>query len=87
MRAALAAFGHHHGERLGLARLQPAQPRHRRFVARVAEEMEAAEALERDDAAGAEAVGDGGDLRVEPAGRSSRQAIGSAWKRRFDGSA
>ena len=58
--------GHHHGERLGLARLAPAQPRHRRFVARVADQMEAAEALERDDAAGAEAIGDVGDLRVEP---------------------
>ena len=44
-------IGDHHGKGFGLARLAAAQRRHRRLVARVANEVEAAEPLERDDAA------------------------------------
>ena len=43
-------IGDHHRERFCVARLAPAEARHRRLVMRVAEEMEAAEPLQRHDA-------------------------------------
>ena len=45
--------GRHHRERLFVALLALAQPRHRLGLARIADELEAAQALERDDAASA----------------------------------
>ena len=79
--------GHHHRERLGLARLAPAQARHRRFVARVADQVEAAEALERDDAALARGARRSSAISASSFGPQRGQAIGSAWKRRLAGSA
>ena len=58
-------IGDHHREGLGVARLAPAQARHRRLVAGVAEEVEAAEALERDDSALLQQRRDVRDRRAE----------------------
>ena len=98
-RAQRRDVGHHHGERLLLARLALAQPRDRRRVARIAGEMEAAQALDRDDLAAREARErrgdrvDAGDRRAVAHRRSASrgphagQALGSAWKRRSRGDA
>ena len=67
----------HHGEGLGVARLAAAQVRDRGLVARVAQEMEAAEALQRDNSAAriAAAASATGGLSCGP---QRGQAIGSA---------
>ena len=69
---ALAALSDHHRERLGLARLARPQPRDRRLVARVADQMKAADALHRDDPAGrdASAIVSIGDVDARPAARA-----------------
>ncbi len=74
MAARRLGVGHHDGERLGVAALAPAQLPHRRLVARVRHEVEAAEALHSEERALAEPL-DGEahrvlrlDRRAEPIG-------------------
>ena len=69
MRVERGFRGDHHRERLGVAPLAPAQLGDRGLVARVAQQMIAAEALQRDDAAGAQPRHDLGDRMTEPAAR------------------
>ena len=95
-------IGDHDRERLVAALLARAKPGHRRLVGGVAGEVVAADALDRDDAAGARASAgprEGGSSpmrrarRVPPArptsssaGPQSWQAMVCAWKRRSAGS-
>ena len=51
-------IGNHDRERLGLARFPPAQRRDRRLVARVAQQMKTADALQRDDPSVTQCRGD-----------------------------
>ena len=95
-------IGDHHRERLVVARLAPAQLGDRRLVGGIDGQVEAADALHRDDLARPQR-GDGGlAARPSPArsalavaasvcvqrsrGPQSGQALGCAWKRRSVGS-
>ena len=85
--------GGHQRERLVLAVLARAQRRHRGLVVCPAREVVAAEALHREDRAGARAApaaarpGRPSSARPDaPAARSRGQAFGCAWKRRSRGS-
>ena len=79
--------GDHHGERLGLARLAPAQLAPPRLSLRASQmRWKPPRPLSATMPPVANAVGDVGDLGVELRA-AARQAIGSAWKRRLAGSA
>ena len=72
-------------ERLLLAVLARAQPRDRLLVRRVAGEVVAAEALDREDPAARGAARPPPRAASRAAGPQTGQAIGSAWKRRSPG--
>ena len=75
--------GHHQGERLLLAPLSGAEPRHRLGLPRIHEQLEPANALEGHDAACARArVPRPASASSSSRGPHTGQAFGCAWKRR-----
>ena len=77
---------HHQRERPVLAVLARAQPRDDVLVVGAAREVEAADALDRDDRAVEQRSRGDLDARASTRGPHSGQAFGWAWKRRSDGS-